>query len=378
MPARSPTPACAQSCPDTDPRSGWQAVRHDDVDRPLPRPARRRHLRDAQSSRPRFGPTAGDTGIQGSRLDQCRVRRDIGPARHDGSRDELLAHVAALAAATDLPLNVDSERCFADDLAGVTETVELLARRALPGARSRIGTRDTVDRPRRGIAPSASPLPLPVPRSSGLVLTARCENHLHGVTDLDDTIARLQAYVGAGAEVVYAPGLVDIDQITTLVAAVGVPVNVLILPGGPSVARARRSRRAACVDRQPADVDLVRSVGCRSRAPSRRRRRRHERAVPVAEPVEGRATRLRRIRSGGSGSGAAAGAHGCVVDDRGAVSGTGCWIGDPVVHAEREIVAVACEAEIRPAHAGRLLGFHESNRDVAERRTSSPSACGRR
>src|SRR6185295_3438511 len=63
-----------------------------------------------------------------------------------------------------------------------------------------------------------------------------CENHLHGVDDLDDTIARLRAYVAAGAEVVYAPGLRDVAQFSTLVAAVGVPVNALILPGGPSVA----------------------------------------------------------------------------------------------------------------------------------------------
>ncbi|HEY4610352.1 MAG TPA: isocitrate lyase/phosphoenolpyruvate mutase family protein, partial [Ilumatobacteraceae bacterium] len=54
---------------------------------------------------------------------------------------------------------------------------------------------------------------------------------------LDNTIARLQAYVAAGAEVVYAPGLRDVGQISTLVSAVGVPVNVLILPGGPSVSQ---------------------------------------------------------------------------------------------------------------------------------------------
>ena len=68
-------------------------------------------------------------------------------------------------------------------------------------------------------------------------MTARCENHLHGISDLDDTIARLQAYTAAGAEVVYAPGLVDLEQIGHVVRAVGVPVNVLILPGGPSVAQ---------------------------------------------------------------------------------------------------------------------------------------------
>jgi 2-methylisocitrate lyase-like PEP mutase family enzyme len=67
------------------------------------------------------------------------------------------------------------------------------------------------------------------------VLTARCENHLHGVSDLDDTVSRLQAYVAAGADVVYAPGLIDLDQIAAVVKAAAAPVNVLILPGGPSV-----------------------------------------------------------------------------------------------------------------------------------------------
>ena len=69
----------------------------------------------------------------------------------------------------------------------------------------------------------------------GMVLTGRAENHLHGVDDLDDTIARLIAYRDAGADCVYAPGLRDPIQIARVVGAVGVPVNVLALPGGPSV-----------------------------------------------------------------------------------------------------------------------------------------------
>ena len=69
-----------------------------------------------------------------------------------------------------------------------------------------------------------------------MVLTARAESHLYGATDLDDTIARLIAYRDAGADVVYAPGLVDLGQIRAVVDAVGVPVNVLAIPGGPSVA----------------------------------------------------------------------------------------------------------------------------------------------
>jgi 2-methylisocitrate lyase-like PEP mutase family enzyme len=151
------------------------------------------------------------------------------------SRDELLAHIAPLAAATSLPLNVDSERCFADDLAGVTETVEMLAALGAAGCsiedwNPATAAIDPIDVATTRVAAAASGA-----ARSGLVLTGRCENHLHGIDDLDDTIGRLQAYAAAGAEAVYAPGLVDIDQIATVVDAVGVPVNVLIRPGGPSV-----------------------------------------------------------------------------------------------------------------------------------------------
>ncbi len=150
-------------------------------------------------------------------------------------RDEVLAHVGPLAAATDLPLNVDSERCYADDLAGVTETVELLAEAGAAGCsiedwNPMTNSIDPID-----VAVARVGAAVAGAADTGVVLTARCENHLHGITDLDDTIARLQAYVAAGAEVVYAPGLVDLDQIATVVNAVGVSVNVLILPGGPSV-----------------------------------------------------------------------------------------------------------------------------------------------
>jgi 2-methylisocitrate lyase-like PEP mutase family enzyme len=67
------------------------------------------------------------------------------------------------------------------------------------------------------------------------VLTARAENHLHGVTDLDDTIARLIAYRDVGADVVYAPGLMALSDIAHVVEEVGCPLNVLALPGTPTV-----------------------------------------------------------------------------------------------------------------------------------------------
>jgi 2-methylisocitrate lyase-like PEP mutase family enzyme len=69
----------------------------------------------------------------------------------------------------------------------------------------------------------------------GLVLTARAENYLRGNPDLADTIRRLQAFQQAGADVVYAPGMADLSEIRALVAAVDVPVNVLLVPGGPGV-----------------------------------------------------------------------------------------------------------------------------------------------
>lgn len=151
-------------------------------------------------------------------------------------RDELLAHAAALAAGVDVPLSVDAERCFADDPRGVAETVELIAQTGAAGCSIEDydpapGRIDPIEEAVERVAAAAE-----AARTHGLVLTARAENHLHGIDDLADTIARLCAYRDAGAEVVYAPGLVDLDQITRLVREVGVPVNVLARPNGPSVA----------------------------------------------------------------------------------------------------------------------------------------------
>jgi 2-methylisocitrate lyase-like PEP mutase family enzyme len=151
------------------------------------------------------------------------------------TRDELLAHASALAAAVGVPLNVDAERCFADDAKGVADTVRLIADTGAAGcsiedwdpARGEI---DPIARGTERVAAAAD-----AASKSGLVLTARAENHLHGINDLDDTIARLVAYRDAGADVVYAPGLVDLEDIARVVREVGIPVNVLALPHGPSV-----------------------------------------------------------------------------------------------------------------------------------------------
>jgi 2-methylisocitrate lyase-like PEP mutase family enzyme len=162
----------------------------------------------------------------------------LGRLDGDVSREELVAHVRTLAAATGLPLNVDSERCFPDDPGGVAETVRLLAGAGAAGcsiedwdpAAGRIDDIGVAAERVAAAAEAAHALPEP------LVLTARAENHLHGVGDLDDTIARLVAYRDAGADVVYAPGLARLEQIEAAVAAARAPVNVLALPHGPTVA----------------------------------------------------------------------------------------------------------------------------------------------
>lgn len=160
----------------------------------------------------------------------------LGRPDYGVSRDEMLRLVAAIAGSVSVPVNVDSERCFADDPTGVAETVELIARAGAAGC-----SIEDFD-PARG---ALDPLEIAVDRVAaaagaaarhGLVLTARAENHLHGVDDLDDTIARLCAYRDAGAEVVYAPGLVSPDHIRRVVEAVRVPVNVLALRDGPPIA----------------------------------------------------------------------------------------------------------------------------------------------
>jgi 2-methylisocitrate lyase-like PEP mutase family enzyme len=148
------------------------------------------------------------------------------------TRDELVAHVRTLAAATNLPLNVDSERCYPDDPGGVAETVALLAEAGAAGFSVEdwdpaTGTIDPIEVAAARVAVAAA---------GPLVLTARAENHIHGIDDFDDTLARLVAYRDAGADAVYAPGLTRIDQIVAVIETVGLPVNVLALQGGPSIA----------------------------------------------------------------------------------------------------------------------------------------------
>ena len=160
--------------------------------------------------------------------------------RLDGSvtREEALAHAAELTAATSLPVSADLENAFADEPAGVAETVRMAVQAGLAGC----SVEDFTGQPGSpiydiGLA-TARVAAAAAAATAGLVqlvITARAENYLHGRPDLADTITRLQAYQEAGADVLYAPGLTSLDEIRQVVSAVDLPVNVLALPGGPTV-----------------------------------------------------------------------------------------------------------------------------------------------
>jgi len=154
----------------------------------------------------------------------------VGRQDHGVPRDEMMAHVTALAAATDLPLSADLENGFGDDTRTVAETIRMAVDAGLAGcsiedSRNAPGEpiyefEHAVDRVRAAVDVVRT-LPFP------FMLTARAENYLHGRKDLADTIRRLQAFQEAGANVLYAPGMTDMQEIATMTGSVDLPVNVL-------------------------------------------------------------------------------------------------------------------------------------------------------
>ncbi len=153
-------------------------------------------------------------------------------------REEILAHAAELVGATELPVSADLENGFAHDPDGVAATIRLAVEAGLAGA----SIEDYSGSEQEPIYPFAqarervlAAAEVARAASTRVVLTARAENHLHGRDDLADTIRRLQAFVEAGADVVYAPGLTDLGDIRRVTAEVGAPVNVLTRTGGPTV-----------------------------------------------------------------------------------------------------------------------------------------------
>ncbi|MPZ36620.1 MAG: isocitrate lyase/phosphoenolpyruvate mutase family protein [Rhizobiales bacterium] len=154
--------------------------------------------------------------------------------RPDGAvtRDMKLAHLHELAHASDLPLNADFEAGYADDLAGVMESVRL----AIDAGVSGLSIEDGADRKLYSIEDAVARVRAAraaIDRAGDdVLLVGRAECFLLGRPDLDETIARLKAYANAGADWLYAPGIKTREQITAIVTAVAPkPVNLLMSSG---------------------------------------------------------------------------------------------------------------------------------------------------
>ena len=160
--------------------------------------------------------------------------------RLDGSvsREEAIAHAADIVAATPLPVSADLENGFADDPHGVAQTIELALGAGLAGCSVEDYGGDEPAIYELGLAKERVAAAAEAAHGGGvhLVLTGRAENFIRGNPDLADTIARLQAYQEAGADVLYAPGLSSADDIRQVVSSVDRPVNVLARAGAPTVA----------------------------------------------------------------------------------------------------------------------------------------------
>jgi 2-methylisocitrate lyase-like PEP mutase family enzyme len=147
----------------------------------------------------------------------------------DVTRDEILENAKEIVEATDLPVSADLEDGFGRSPEMCAATIRLASEIGLAGGSIEDATGDpnapiyefqlAVERVAAAVAAA---------RTHKVVLTARAENYLHGRPDLRDTIRRLQAFDEAGADVLYAPGLPNLDAIREVCASVAKPVNVLM------------------------------------------------------------------------------------------------------------------------------------------------------
>jgi 2-methylisocitrate lyase-like PEP mutase family enzyme len=161
--------------------------------------------------------------------------------RETVSAAEIIENARIIAAATDLPTNGDLENCGADEPEEAAEMIRRASEAGLAGGSIEDFTGDranpiygfnlAVERVHAAVE-MAKKLPIP------FVLTARAEQLIHGSTDIDATIRRLQAFEQAGADVLYAPGLKDLETIRLVVSSVSKPVNVVMTHADPSITAA--------------------------------------------------------------------------------------------------------------------------------------------
>ncbi len=152
-----------------------------------------------------------------------------GRADYRVSRDDALAHCRAVVAAVGIPVTADLENGFGARPEDVAETIRLAAETGLCGGSIEDSTGDS-ECPifERTLAEERVRAAVEAARSTGFVLTARAEGYLHGQDDREEIIERLEAFAQAGADVVYAPGVQDLESVRVISGAVSKPVNVLV------------------------------------------------------------------------------------------------------------------------------------------------------
>lgn len=148
--------------------------------------------------------------------------------------EAMIHHCRELVAATGLPVSADLERGKGDSPERAAETIFAAEAAGLAGCSIEDFSGDS-DKPIYDFSHAVERVAAAVEAARALkhdfVFTARAENFLHGRTDLDDTIKRLQAFEQAGADVLYAPGLTDVETVRAVCSSVSKPVNVLAVPG---------------------------------------------------------------------------------------------------------------------------------------------------
>jgi 2-methylisocitrate lyase-like PEP mutase family enzyme len=161
----------------------------------------------------------------------------LGRRDHKITRAEAIAHVRSIASATDRPVSADLENGFGDDPATVADTIRLAAEAGAVGGSIEDAPGDQ-DKPLYDIKHATDRIAAAVQAARALpfrfTLTARAENFVRGKLDLDDTINRLQSYEKAGADVLFAPALPDLEAVRAICSAVSKPVNFMVGVRGKS------------------------------------------------------------------------------------------------------------------------------------------------
>lgn len=156
--------------------------------------------------------------------------------RHDYgvTRDQVLEHARLVASAVDIPVSADLENGFGPSPEDASETVRLAAMTGLAGGSIEDSTGDDAN-PIVGLGLAVERIEAAAEAAKasphGFILTARAEARLYGEAPLKEIIARLKAFANAGADILFAPGLDDLDEIKEVASSVGKPLNVLVMKG---------------------------------------------------------------------------------------------------------------------------------------------------